>query len=250
MNEALKREWLKIEQQRIVGWDFSYLDRKWKNEVLPWSYSSIVREMLEESDELLDIRTGGGELLQAFKHPYNKTSVTEGWFPNYDLVKKRLEPLGVTVKWIMDDNRLAFQNKTFDIVLNHHADYDIHEVQRVLKKDGRFITQQVGTKNGQKLANQLQIDPPKRLEWSLAVAKQQLIEANFEIVFSKEYFPVQYFYDIKGLIYYVKQIPWEYPNFSVEKFFDQLLALQAELNENNQLVNNQHRFIIVAKNKN
>jgi hypothetical protein len=50
------------------------------------------------------------------------------------------------------------------------------------------------------------------------------------------------------LIYYVKQIPWEYPNFSVEKYFDQLLALQAELNEQKQLVNNQHRFIILAKN--
>jgi hypothetical protein len=75
------------------------------------------------------------------------------------------------------------------------------------------------------------------------------MEADFEIVFSKESFPVQYFYDIRGLIYYVKQIPWEYPNFSVEKYFDQLLALQAELNEQKQLVNNQHRFIILAKNK-
>lgn len=188
-------------------------------------------------------------MLQAFKHPYNKTSVTEGWLPNYHLVKKRLEPLGVTVEWISKNNRLTFQNNTFDIVLNHHADYDIQEVRRVLKKNGHFITQQVGSKNGQKLANQLQIDSPERLEWSLAVAKQQLMEADFEIVFSKESFPVQYFYDIRGLIYYVKQIPWEYPNFSVEKYFDQLLALQAELNEQKQLVNNQHRFIILAKNK-
>jgi SAM-dependent methyltransferase len=249
MKEALKKEWLKVEQQKIIGWDFSYLEGKWENEVLPWNYFSIVGEMLKESHELLDIRTGGGELLQAFEHPYNKTSVTEGWLPNYRLVKKRLEPLGVTVEWISKNNRLTFQNNTFDIVLNHHADYDIQEVRRVLKKNGHFITQQVGSKNGQKLANQLQIDPPERLEWSLAVAKQQLMEADFEIVFSKESFPVQYFYDIRGLIYYVKQIPWEYPNFSVEKYFDRLLALQAELNEHKQLVNNQHRFIILAKNK-
>ena len=41
--------------------------------------------------------TGGGELLLSFNHPYDKTSVTEGYEPNIKLCQEVLSPLGIKV---------------------------------------------------------------------------------------------------------------------------------------------------------
>ena len=88
--------------------------------------------------------TGGGEFLLTLNHPYKNTSVTESWGPNVKLCKEKLEPLGVEVKEVFNDNELPFEDDTFDIIINRHESFDIKEIKRILKVDGIFITQQVG----------------------------------------------------------------------------------------------------------
>jgi SAM-dependent methyltransferase len=60
------------------------------------------------------------------------------------IAKERLEPLGVEVFQIENDNELPFANETFDFVLNKHESYSVSEVKRILRPDGLFLTQQVG----------------------------------------------------------------------------------------------------------
>jgi hypothetical protein len=64
MNDLLLRKYLlNEEQQSFHGWDFSYLDGRWKSESLSWNYSHLVNKYRRSTDILLDMGTGGGEFI-------------------------------------------------------------------------------------------------------------------------------------------------------------------------------------------
>ena len=144
--EALLAQWREEAARGMTGWDFSHLEGRVVTEPLPWDYREKVRDFLKPGVRLLDLGTGGGELLMELGHPFSLTSVTEGWEPNYQLCLSRLAPLGVTVKKYDSEEGLPlpFPDDSFDLVLSRHESYDLGEVRRVLKKDGYFVTQQVG----------------------------------------------------------------------------------------------------------
>jgi len=95
----------------------------------------------------LDLGTGGGEFLFTLNHPYEFTSVTEGYPPNYKRCLELLSPLGISVKPVDESNALDFPDQAFEIVIDRHEAYDLFEVMRVLKPGGYFITQQCGGLN-------------------------------------------------------------------------------------------------------
>lgn len=41
MNKEKLNLWHQEEQYGITGWDFSHLDGRWQNELLPWNYSYV-----------------------------------------------------------------------------------------------------------------------------------------------------------------------------------------------------------------
>lgn len=250
MDNNLLKQWLQAEkeQESFSGWDFSRIEAQWENEALPWSYEDTVKKYMKPDDFLLDMGTGGGELLLSFGHPYHLTSVTEGWQKNYELLLEKIRPLGVKVVFVPEDDSLDFPDNSFDIILNHHESFDAKEVQRVLKPNGIFITQQVGAENGRMLAEKLYDDYlPPFPEGTLETLKKHLQEAGFSIVYEEEYFPYQVFFTMESLIYYVKTISWEYPNFSVKEKIPALLNLKKELDTAGKIHNQEHRFILVAK---
>ena len=151
----LKEVWKKEEQATFKGWDFSYLENRWDDEELPWNYEVILKKYLKPDYKLLDMGTGGGEFLLSLNHPYSNTSVTEKWIPNVKLCKQKLEPIGIQVKQVFNDSELPFEDNTFDIIINRHESFDIKEVERILKPEGIFITQQVGGKNNEILSKAL-----------------------------------------------------------------------------------------------
>ncbi len=120
----MKRRWLEEEEKAFSGWDFSYLEGRWKEGDLPWDYKEIILEYLEDDLKLLDMGTGGGEFLLTLNHPYHLTSVTEGYKSNYELCKENLEGLGITVQFVEDDH-LNFPDESFDIIINRHESFDV-----------------------------------------------------------------------------------------------------------------------------
>ncbi|MCM3413722.1 class I SAM-dependent methyltransferase [Metabacillus litoralis] len=247
-NELIKK-WMKYEKIKFDGWDFSHIKDSWENESLPWDYADIVKNYLSSDLELLDMGTGGGEFLLTLNHPYSKTSVTEGWKPNIELLRNKLEPLGIKVAPIGDDGIIDYGDNRFDMIINRHESFNIEEVKRVLKPNGIFITQQVGGKNGNRLSNMLIPNfLPKYEDLSLRNILRDLKEYNFDILFADEYFPYQKFFSMEALIYYAKVIEWEFPGFNVKNNFNQLLNAYDELKRNGYIRNYEHRFLIVAFN--
>ncbi len=248
--QALKKAWLHVEQEQasFIGWDFSYLDGKYEQEPTPWCYEDLVRRVLTPDMHLLDMGTGGGERLATFHHPWHLVSVTEGWDRNYRLLLETLRPKGVDVQFVGDDQCLNFADHSFDIVLNAHESFQISEVRRVLKPGGFLVTQQVGDLNGIHLASRLIPDfHCGPFDWHLSVVADQLEQAGFTVRYADEAYPWQKFFDMAGLIYYVKTIAWEFPGFSVATHMRQLLALNEELGRKGYVSNQEHRFILVAK---
>lgn len=250
-DKELMKYLLEEEHHAFVGWDFSHLKGRWDNEFIPWNYKEIVNKYLNDSMNMLDMGTGGGEFLLTLNHPYIKTAVTEAYPPNIKICEEKLSPLGITVYPVKEDNKLInILDNQFDIVINRHESYSETEVKRVLKANGIFITQQVGAYNNKDLATFF--DPKHTNQFPQMTLKKsikRLEEAGFEVIYKEESYPKIHFYDLGAVAFFAKIIEWEFLNFSVKESFDKFKTLQNELNEKGYIESTEHRFIIVAINR-
>lgn len=245
----LKELWKQEEEKGFTGWDFSYINNRIEEEKLPWDYKQIVSAYLKSNDKLLDMGTGGGEFLLTLNHPYQHTSVTEAYLPNVALCKDKLGRFGIDVRQVIDDGQLPFENETMDIIINRHESYDITEVYRLLKSNGIFITQQVGPVNNFELSKFLLQDGSKRQRFdnALETEVEKAKDSGFNIIKTEEFFPYLKFFDVGALVYFAKIIEWEFPNFSVDKAFDQLMKIHELINKDGFIASKEHRYIMVVQ---
>ncbi len=238
------------------GWDFSYVNDYGGNpeEPLPWSYKLSVRNYMIYSECLLDMGTGGGEFLSTLQPLPKHTYATEAYKPNVDIAKIALSPLGVKVVEIeegkQEESPLPFDNNFFDLVINRHECYESREIYRILKPGGYFITQQVGDKNNEDLRIIFgSIDIDEDFDWNLNIAVTNLKKTGFYMLRTKEHVGHSRFYDIRALVYLLKVLPWEFPNFSIEKYESQLFNIYTKLVDNGYFDTIFHRFFIIAQKK-
>lgn len=248
--EELKQIWLnEQEASNIHGWDFSHINGRYKEENdLPWDYKQIVLSYLKDDMKLLDIDTGGGEFLLSLRHPYHHTSATEGYPPNVSLCKQTLLPLGIDFKEMSRYDNMPFDDDSFDMIINRHGNYNVEELYRVLKPNGLFITQQVGSHNDRELIELLCPDSPESFQnAALHIQSELFRNAGFSILRSEEAYRPLRFYDVGALVWFARIIEWEFQGFSVESCFDRLLQAQQILERNGSVDGTIHRYLIVAK---
>lgn len=218
-----------------------------KSEPLSWSYGSTAYQLMQRAKSMLDMGTGGGEFLSMLQ-PFPPTIyATEGYAPNVPIARKKLEPLGVTVLEVTDDTALPFQDGQFDLIINQHESYAASGVNRLLSPSGVFLTQQVGGLDCAELNEQF--GSPLNSEfasWSLETACSELKENGFTILEEKEEFPFQRFYDVVAIVYYLKAIPWQIPNFTVERYYEELYRIHEVILQKGYFDVTQHRFLIKA----
>ncbi len=133
----------------FTGWDFSVFGERVAEGRTSWDYTAMVADAARNSTSMLDMGTGGGELLHQLlgelgDEAPTQISPTEAWTPNVPIARRLLEPSGVTVVPFSDDSELPFENAEFDLVLNKHEAFDPAELKRILKPGSVFLTQQVG----------------------------------------------------------------------------------------------------------
>lgn len=250
--EQLLAQWKQEEARGMTGWDFSHMVGRYTVEPLPWDYSQVVKEFLRPGVRLLDMGTGGGEFLLTLGHPYALTSVTEGWAPNLALCKKRLEPLGVTVREYDSEKGqpMPFADDSFDLVINRHESYDLSEVRRVLKKNGFFVTQQVGGENDLPLVRRLCPGfPGGFVGFNLENELPRFRQAGFRVMRSNQAYLESRFRDVGAVVFQASVCPWEFPGFSVENSQEALFQMQEQVERLGFVLNLEHRFLIVAKNR-
>ena len=248
--QDLKAIWLEEEKAaHIHGWDFSHISGRCDEGAdLPWDYKQVIKRYLRDDMNILDYDTGGGEFLLSLHHPYDKISATEGYPPNVELCKETLLPLGIDFKACGDASNIPFPDESFDLILNRHGDFDAKELYRLLKKGGIFITQQVGEDNDRDLVEMVLPNTEKPFpHMNLKEQKKAFESTGFQIVEEGEAYRPITFYDIGAFVWFARIIEWEFPGFSVDRCFEQLLTMQKMIEETGKVEGTTHRYLIVAK---
>jgi SAM-dependent methyltransferase len=237
--------------QAFSGWDFAHIAGRWQEEEPSWDYDRQVISQIAQTTALLDMGTGGGEFLASLPTLPAQTCATEGYAPNLPIARARLEPLGVQLYPVTDDEKLPFADQSFDLIINRHESFDPAEVYRVLQPNGRFLTQQVGGRDNIQLNQWLQSEVKLSYEtWNLAAAVQGLTPAGFVIVTQQEEYPRTTFHDIGAVVYYLKAIPWQIEAFDVQRERNRLLALHRHICTAGPFITHSHRFYIEAVRRN
>jgi SAM-dependent methyltransferase len=240
--------WKQEGEKPFSGWDFSYLDGRMLEEPLPWSYTSRAIELMRYYSSMIDMGTGGGELLLQLKaHWPKKVTATEEYPPNFELATNRLKPMGVQVidVKLSEESSMPFVDNEYELILNRHSGFNPREVGRVLSPDGIFLTQQVHGLSTYDLISFFESKPP----WPNATPEYyvpRLKAAGLTIKDLREWSGKMSFTDVGALVYYLKSIPWVVLGFTVETHFKFLLSLQRQLENGQTLTFTVKRYLIEA----
>jgi len=125
----------------VAGWSFGWLTGRAVGAEPSWSYRDLAAPLVARARALLDIDTGGGELLASLGAEVGlpvTTFATEGWGPNLSPARVALEPLGVRVlpTPAPADGVLPVPDAAVDLVLDRHGRLPAIEIARVLRAGG------------------------------------------------------------------------------------------------------------------
>jgi hypothetical protein len=228
------------ESASFSGWDFSWLKGRYLLAAPPWSYQERVRAEMKGVKTMLDMGTGGGEVLSSLQPLPTITFATESWLPNIEVARRHLQPFGASVVQVESQNHLPFDDSYFDLVIN-----------RVIRPGGVFITQQVGGLNTDELNQLLQ----KRIHgtvshpnpsWSLSTATTQLKNAGFRVAEELESAYPSFFCDVGAVVYFLKHAPWEIPDFDPKTYREPLRELHQKITQEGKLEVTTSRFYVKA----
>ncbi|HEV2364914.1 MAG TPA: hypothetical protein VGS12_12035 [Caulobacteraceae bacterium] len=230
-------------------------------EPLAFDYLAQVRGALTGVMALLDLGTGGGEVLSALAPLPATTVATEAYAPNAFVAARRLAPVdghvvlaqGAPENWstlatpVLNRPSLPFRDAAFELVIDRHESYLPAEVLRVLRPGGRFITQQCGGSHMAALNDLLGIPRPPYADWRSEAAVAQLAAAGFEVILAREQFTATRFADVGAIAYYLRAVPWQAPGFRAADHASSLRAIHERIQAEGPLAVPAHHFLVEAR---
>jgi len=243
---TLLDQWKRDAAAPFEGWDFSYLDGRVTEAEPPWDYLALARTAVSHSHDILDVATGGGEILSSLGPFPGRVRATEGYVPNVAVARRRLAPLGIEVFQANTASGLPFDDSTFDLVINRHGGFRPEEMQRVLKPGGVFLSQQVG---GDNLAD-LIADFGARPMWpdnTLARIAERFRSLGCTVARAQEWRGPVTFADVGAIVYFLTAVPWVVDGFDVGRHLAVLEALERRRAAGRPLQFTYSRFLIEAR---
>ena len=225
----------------ITGWEFAWLDGRAVGSDPSWSYPGLTRPLLRRAGSMLDLDTGGGELLAELAPLPGHTVAVESWAPNVAVARDRLTPFGVSVV-----TELPGGEEEFDLVLSRHGRLPAEDIARLLRRGGTLLTQQVGSDDLADLNAELGAPPPYPHDWTAETAVAALRTAGLEVTDMREERPPLTFRDIGALVYQLRAVPWQVRDFSLRKYDRALRRIDAMIRTYGQFTVTAHRFLIQA----
>ncbi|MEH0843838.1 class I SAM-dependent methyltransferase [Micromonospora sp. CPCC 205711] len=231
----------------VDGWGFSWLDGRATEERPPWGYTRLVAARMAEASAALDIDTGGGEVLAEVPHPPKLLIATEAWPPNVAVARQTLGTLGARVVQVGTAPPLPFRDGVFDLVTSRHpVETWWAEIARVLRPDGRYLSQQIGAGTMRELSEAIlgPLPPPAHRHPEQAVAAAHA--AGLRVVRLEPATLRAVFHDIGAVVWFLRKVVWTVPGFDVERYRPELERLHARIRADGPFVAHARRFLIEA----
>ncbi|MEU7902803.1 methyltransferase domain-containing protein [Actinoplanes sp. NPDC049118] len=225
----------------VTGWEFAWLDGRAVGSDPSWSYPDLARPLLRRAGSLLDLDTGGGELLVELAPLPAHSVAVEGWAPNVAVARDRLAPFGVAVV-----TELPGGEEEFDVVLSRHGRLPAEDVARLLKHGGTVLSQQVGSDDLADLNAELGAPPPYATSWTATGAVAALRAAGLRVTDVREERPPLTFHDIGALVYQLRAVPWQVRDFTPERYDRALRRIDATIRTQGHYTVTAHRFLVQA----
>jgi SAM-dependent methyltransferase len=231
----------------IEGWDFSWLEGRATEDRPSWRYSERVADRAAGVSRMLDLQTGGGEMLTGLPQVPPLMVAAEAYPPNVVVAGQRLRPRGVHVVAARDAGTLPFPSAVFDLVTSRHpVDTCWEEICRVLRPGGRYLSQQVGPHSVHELSEFMlgplhassKRDPElaRRAAEAAGLVVEELRHERLRTVF----------YDVGAVVYFLRLVVWIVPGFAVARFGERLRALHEQIERDGSFVTFASRFLIEA----
>jgi SAM-dependent methyltransferase len=236
----------------VAGWDFSWFEGRATEERPPWGYARMMAARLAGAQAALDIQTGGGEVLawavgQA-PQPPPVLAATESWPPNLAIAAARLRPLGGRLVQAADDDGLPFAAESFDLAVSRHPVETVWpEVARVLRRGGRYFSQQVGAGSNRELTDFMMGPQPVSPARDPRRAVAEAEAAGLTVTDLREQALRTVFHDVGAVVYFLRKVLWTVPGFTVEAYQAPLRRMHDQIQAGGPFVAHAQRFLIEAR---
>ncbi|GIE79573.1 methyltransferase type 11 [Actinoplanes philippinensis] len=226
----------------MTGWEFAWLDGLAVASEPSWSYLDLARPLVRRAGSVLDLDTGGGELLAELAPLPPRTVAVETWARNTPAARERLAPFGVAVQ-----TELPSEENEFDLVLSRHGRLPAADIARLLKPGGVLLTQQVGSDDLAELNTALGAPPPHPRRWDAEVAVGALRAAGLHVTDVREEHPLLAFHDIAAVVHQLRSVPWQIRDFTPVRYERELARLSATIRARGGFTARSHRFLVRAE---
>jgi SAM-dependent methyltransferase len=212
----------------------------------------LLVERINVAEAVLDVQTGGGEVLAEalgrVEHLPQIVRATESWPPNLAIAERNLRPFGGSVIEVADDANLPFDTESFDLVVSRHPVIVIwDEIARVLRPGGTYFSQQIGAGTVRELKDFMIGPQPIGRARSPRRAVERAEATGLAVVDIREASLKTVFNDIGAVVYFLRKVVWIVPDFTVDRYHDQLAALHAQIQRDGPFVARAQRFLIEAR---
>ena len=236
------------EHAPIDGWDFAWLDGRATEERPSWGYSQRVAERAARAERMLDLQSGGGEMLNKLPKLAPLMVATEGYAPNVLVAARRLRSRGAyVIATEADRSALPIAGNAFDLVTSRHpVDTWWDEIARVLRTGGTYFSQQVGPHSMRELSEAVMGPLPPGSNRESGLARRQAEAVGLDVVDLRDERLRAEFFDIGAVVYFLRLVVWTVPDFTVERYRPQLRALHHQIAREGSFVAHSTRFLIEA----
>jgi SAM-dependent methyltransferase len=238
--------------QPVAGWDFSWLAGRATEERPAWGYSGLLRQRLAGARAVLDIQTGGGEVLAgALRGSVRRpaaVAATESWPPNAVLAQRAVAPWHGAVVRAADAGGLPFRSGSFDLVISRHPAVVVWpEIARVLARGGTYLSQQVGPGTNRELTDFMMGPQPVNQARDPRQAEAAARAAGLVVTELREQSLRVEFFDVGAVVYFLRKVLWTVPGFTVAGYAGQLARMHKHIAETGSFVSHAQRFLITAR---
>ncbi|WP_217141276.1 class I SAM-dependent methyltransferase [Streptomyces sp. AC627_RSS907] len=240
------------------GWDFSWFEGRASEARPSWGYARSMAGRLADATAVLDVQTGGGEVLDfalrvegegGTRRP-RLVVATEGWAPNVAKATELLRPRGVPVVASPDDAPLPFADGAFDLVVSRHP-VEPHwaEITRVLAPGGTYFAQHVGPGSVFELVEYFLGPQPEEIRNHRHPDREraEAEAAGLEVVDLRAERLRMEFHDIGAVVHFLRKVVWMVPGFTVEEYRPRLRELHDRIEADGPFVAHSTRHLFDAR---